>query len=454
LADRALGGPTVRRVIENSGWSFAATAVGTAGLFVETVILARYLSPAGYGVLLVLIAVPELVQKILAFRVLQAMTKYLGEFLAQSRHSEAVAIVKLLWLLEVGVTGLAFLIVLAISGWAADAVIDRPDLAHAMVIYAGGLVFASFGSAAGTILRVLDRFALSFAVGSAYSIVRVASVLTAVALGGDLIAIVVARAIAEVIGTLISGGAAAKALAGIVWEQRHAPIRVLRDRAREITYFLVNTNLAGVLRAIATKLDVVVVGLLATTSTVSLYKVAIQVGTAPLLLGDALFVAVFPSFARSFATRRRSEMREVATHTSILVAAVVLPALALFAFVGTPLMGLVFGEPYRDAASAALLCLVGATAYVVFFWAQPLMLTVGRAGPLLRRGVLATLAQFAVLAILVPPLGADGAGAALGTAYLFGITLQLIYIRRQRLFEAEPEAGGLRAAAAAGAARS
>jgi O-antigen/teichoic acid export membrane protein len=420
-------------VIENSGWSFAATVVAAVALFVETVVLARYLTPAGYGVLLLLIAFPEAVLQLLDFRIREAMTRYLGRFIAQDRRQEAVAIVKLLWLLEVGAAGLAFLIVLAFSGWAANAIVDRPDLAYLMVIYAGGLFFAGFDSASGTILRVLDRFALSFGVGCATSIVRLAAILAVVVLGGGLTAIIVARVAAEVVGTVIMGTVAVRALARVVWDQRHAPIRLLRSQLGEIARFLVNTNLAGIVRAAATKLDVVLVGLLASPSAVSLYKVSIQVATAPLLLGDALFTAVFPSFARSEATGRRAEMREVARRTSMLVAAIVLPTLVIFAVVGGPLIGLVFGSFYRAAGLPVTLCLIGVSAYVIFFWAQPLMLASGHAGPLLRRVALATAVQCAMLAGLVPPFGATGAAAALGGGFLVTVALELEFVRRRRL---------------------
>jgi O-antigen/teichoic acid export membrane protein len=426
-------------VIENSGWSFAATVVAAVALFAEAVVLARYLSPAGYGVLLLLIAIPEAVLQLLDFRIREAMTRYLGGFLAQERRREAVSIVKLLWLLEVAVAGLAFLIVLALSGWAADAIVDRPDLAYLMVIYAGGLFFAGFDSASGTILRVLDRFALSFGVGCASSVVRLAAILAVVVFGGGLTAIIVARVAAEVIGTVIMGTVAIRALARVVWDQRHAPIRLLRSQRREIARFLVNTNLAGIVRAAATKLDVVLVGLLAGPSTVSLYKVSIQVGTAPLLVGDALFTAVFPSFARAQATGRRAEMREVAKRTSLLVAVIVLPALLIFALAGGPLIALVFGSFYRAAGVPVTVCLIGICAYVIFFWAQPLMLAAGHAGPLLRRWALAAAVQFAMLAALVPPLGATGATAALGASFLVIVVLELEFVRRRRLLTDEHE---------------
>jgi O-antigen/teichoic acid export membrane protein len=441
LATRLFGGGAVRRVVTNSGWTLAATGVAATSVFVETVLLARYLSPSGYGVFLLVIAFPEAVQQLLDFRVREGMTKYLSGFLAKGQLREAVAVVKLLWILEVAVTAIAFLIVVVTAGLAAKLILSRPDLAHLMVIYGAGLFFAAFDTASGTILRVLDRFALSFGTAAAAALVRLAAVILVIASGWGLEALVIARVIAEAIGTAIMGAVALRALARVVWKERHAPMRVLRGQFREIAFFLVNTNLVGTVRAAATKLDTILVGLLATPAAVSVYKVAIQFGTGPLLLGDALLSAVYPRFAGSYATGDRGEIRHIAARMSALVAALAIPAGIAFAVVGGDIAGAIFGGYYQAVGLPGTLCLIGTITYVIFFWVQPLILAAGRAGALLRIVTVATVTQFGVLILLVKPFGAAGATAALGSAYLLAAVLQLWYVRRRRLLEDEPAAG-------------
>jgi O-antigen/teichoic acid export membrane protein len=392
------------------------------------------------------IAFPEAVQQLLDFRIREATTRYLGGFLAQERLSDAVAVVKLLWLLEVAVAGFAFLIVVATAGLAANTIVGDPDTAHLIVLYATGLFLASFDSASGSVLRVLDRFPLAFGASAVLSASRIGAIVTVVALGGDLEAIVLARVGAEAVGTIVQGGLAARALAPVLWSHRHAPIRQLHGQLREIARFLVNTNLTGVVRAASTKLDTVLVGLLAAPAAVSVYKVSIQVGTAPLLLGDALFSAVFPSFSRSYARGRRAEMRRVAYRTSALIAVVVVPATLIFAVAAPTIMGAVFGDYYRAAGLPTTLCLVGVSAYVSVFWAQPAILTTGHAGAFLVIMSGATVAQFGALVLLVPIVGAPGATGALGLMFLSAAIMQLAFIRSRRLLDREssrapPEAG-------------
>jgi O-antigen/teichoic acid export membrane protein len=438
LVNRALGGAAVQRVVTNSAWSVGATAASTAALFVETVVLARYLSPADYGLLLLVIAYPELVLQLLDFRVQDAMTKYLGEFLSQGRRAEAVAVAKLLWLLDVTVTAVAFLIILATAGLAARLIADRPDLAHLMILYSTGLLFGAFDTASGSLLRILDRFALSFLAGTSVALVRIGAMITVVSLAGGLEALVIARVAAEAVGTLILGGVALRAFASVAWDQRRAPIGLLRGRFREIGGFLVNTNLAGIMRAASTKLDTVLVGLLATPATVSLYKVSVQVGTGPLLLSDSLFTAVYPSFARSFRSGHRHDVRQIAGRMSVLMAAIAVPAVVVFAIAGGTIMSAVFGSHYAAAATPTLLCLIGVTVYVIVFWAQALLLTGGYAAMLLRIVAVGTAVQFATLALLVPHFGATGATAGVGLMYLVVAVLELVVVRRRRMLADPP----------------
>src|SRR5436190_578561 len=100
-----------RSVARNSTWSIATTAVTAAAFFLETVVLARHFGRTQYGVYLLVIAYPEAVQLFLDFRTREAMTRYLGRFLARDEKGEAVAVVKLLWVVDLCVVVFAFVLV-------------------------------------------------------------------------------------------------------------------------------------------------------------------------------------------------------------------------------------------------------------------------------------------------------------------------------------------------------
>lgn len=423
----------LREVGKNSIWAFSSTAVAALGLLAETIILARYLGPAAFGTLLLLIAYPEAVQQVLDFRARDAMTRYLGGFLAEGRTRDGVAIVKLLWLVDAAVGLLTLLFVVATAWIAAELLLGDSSQGRLMAIYAFGLFFGTLDTASGSVLRVLNRFALSFAAGAGASVGRLGLILGVVLAGGGLEPLIWARAGAELLTTLLLGAVTLHAAVPILWTDRHTPIRVLGGRFREIIRFLVSSNLIGTLRTASTKLDVIVVGLIASPVTVGLYRIAVRFGTTPLMLGDALQAAVYPRFARDVVLKRRDPMRHIASRATLIIGAIMLPVALIAAIVGHDVVTLLAGSAYGAAGTAFTLCFAGASLAVLFFWAPSLILATGHASRLLAVVAAAVVTQFAGLLLLVPPLGAPGAAAALVASQLLLVTLQIAFIRRRRL---------------------
>jgi O-antigen/teichoic acid export membrane protein len=428
----------MRGLAKNSAWAMASTTVSAAGLAVEILILAHYLGPATLGVLLLVFAYPDAVQQLLDFRVRDTMTRYLTGFVAQRRHPEAVAIVKLLWLLDVAVSAVALIIVVLTARFAADLLVGDPDQARLMIIYAVGLFFGSLDTASGPVLRSLDRFALSFVGGSVSSVARLSMIVGVVVAGGGLEAVVWARAGAELATTLIQGGISLYVLARLLWRDRGAPISLLRDRYGEIRRFLVSTNLSGVLRMASTKLDTILVGLLASPATVAIYRIGIQFGRLPVLAADALYTAVYPAFARAFAKDRIDQVRHIAYRATVIMAAISVPVVIGLALNSDALIGWLAGDAFLDSAPAFVVCLVGILPYLLFFWITPLMLTAGYAVQVLKITAIATVAQLGAIVLLVPAFGATGAAAGLAAMYTLTVVLQLDFIRRRRLLAQEP----------------
>jgi O-antigen/teichoic acid export membrane protein len=422
-----------RGLATNSAFALGSTGVAAVALAAEILILAHYLGPTTLGVLLLVTAYPDAVQQLLDFRVRDAMIRYLTGFLAQGRNPEAVAIVKLLWLLDVAVSAIALLIVILTAKFAAHLLLHDTEKARLMVIYSVGLFFGSLDTASGPVLRAMDRFGLSFVAGTTTSITRLAMVAGVVLAGGGLEAIVWVRAGAELVTTLVQGGISFYVLARLVWKDRGAPITLLRDRFGEIRRFLISTNLVGVVRLASTKLDTILVGLLASPATVAIYRIAIQFGRLPLLVSDPLYTVVYPAFTRALATDRLAQIRQIAYRATMVMAALFVPVGIGLAITSEPLMALLAGDAFRSAGPAFAICVGGTIPYAIFFWIQPLMLSAGYAGSLLKTMAVATIAQIATLLLLVPGFGAKGAAAALAVMYICAIALQLAFVRRRRL---------------------
>ena len=425
------------RLASRSGWSIAATAAVTGVLFVETILLARHFGVHGYGVLLLIIAFPEAVLQILDLRIKDALTKYLSEALEGGRREQAVAMLKLFWLLDVAVGVLCLALVAALAGVVAEGLVEEPDAAHLMRIYAIGIAFGTLDAASGTVLRVLDRFPVAFYAQSAGMLVRLVLVVAAIVLDGSLEAVVWARVAAEVLLTVVLAVTSLALLRPLLGDVRRTPMSALAGRRRELFGFLMNTNLSGLLKMAATKLDTILVGALASPSAVALYRFALQFARAPVQLADALYAAVFPTVARSLASGRSAELRALLRRTTLMLAALMLPVVAVTLLFGGDILALAGGERYRDAAAVFVICLIGVTPYVALFWLRPVLLSAGHPGVILRISAVATALQMLLIVVLVPRIGVEGAAIALASANILGVLYQLHFMRRRRLLYAD-----------------
>jgi O-antigen/teichoic acid export membrane protein len=433
-----LGGSGVRRLAERSGWSLGGTVVVTLCVFAETILLARHLGVDLYGVFLLVVAFPEAVLQVLDLRVKDAINKYLTEALTTGEHRRAVALLKLFWLLDVAVGLLCLLIVVALSRPVADLLTGDPDNAHLMVIFAFGLLLGTLDAATGSVLRVLDRFRLAFITGSIGIAARLALVAAVVVAGGGIEAVVWARVAGELAITLAIGSVSVVLLKRLLWQDRCTPMAELGEQRREIFGFLMSTNLAGTLKMASTKLDTMLLGALGTPAAVALYRFALQFARAPLLLSDALYAAVFPTFARAAAQGRRREIRNVARSSTLILCLTLLPGSLLAAAFGGDILSLMGGERYRASGTVFAICVLSVLPYGVLFWLRPLILTAGHANVLLRYQAIGTALQMLLLVLLAPGLGAEGAAIALAAGNILIVGQQLAFVRRARLLEVEP----------------
>lgn len=422
-----------RHLARNSIWSLATTAVVAGVLLAETVLLARHLGPISFGVYVLVIAYPEAVQLLLDFRTRETMTRYLGGFLARDEKERAVAVVKLLWLIDFGVALSAFLIVFATAPIVAPHVTDDPETVRLMQIYAFAILFGGLDATAGSVLRVLDRFRLSFLTGAGAMVFRLVLIVVLIAGGSELEGLIWARVAGELAATLVLGSAAFVLLKRLLWAQRRTGFSALTGLHKEVFHFLLHMNLQGSVRAAAAKLDVIVVGAMAGPGTAGVYKVGVQFGSSLLLFADPLFSAVYPLFSRARALGNEREIRVIGRTMSVVVGAVVIPTALVLAAASGTILGALVGPAFAEAAPPMVIVLAGVVPAVVFFWGRPAMLALGDAGIATTIVSVAIAVQFTLLFVLVGRYGASGAAIGFAAMSLVTVALTLRYLRERSL---------------------
>ena len=111
----------LQRVVRNSSYLFSSSAVSALLSVVQMYFVVRLLSPEAYGLAFGIIMVfASNVNRLLSFRMSEVVVKYVGEALAQANRDRAAALLKGIGLVEALTSVLAYLVLLALSAFAAQ----------------------------------------------------------------------------------------------------------------------------------------------------------------------------------------------------------------------------------------------------------------------------------------------------------------------------------------------
>jgi O-antigen/teichoic acid export membrane protein len=423
----------LREILHNSSWAIAGTAVSAGGLFVETVLLAGQLGVHSYGVFVLAIAYAEGVQTLLDFRTREAMTKFLSEFLALNDRASAAALVKVLWFIDLVVSAVALALVVVSSRYLAGHLLHEPNADYLVQIAAVGTFFGALDATGGTILRVFNRFGVTFTATTATTILRLGLISAGVAMNFSVVGFLWVRVAAEVATTAVMAALTLVVLKKALWRERRASYAVLRSRRHELRQFLLSTNVAGLLRLASSKFDVLIVGFVGTPGVAALYKVAVQFGTSPLLIADPLFIAVYPPFSRWWTLGLRGQIRMVTRRTTVVIACLAIPIAVALALASKPLLDVTVGAEFSAASTPLIILLAATVPSVILFWTRPVMLSMGEAGLSTAFIAVGSALELALLFILVPPFGAVGAAVSVGSMYVVTLLLTTAHLSRRKM---------------------
>jgi O-antigen/teichoic acid export membrane protein len=423
----------LRSVLKNGGWAAVGQFVSAGVSFVETIVLARYLSLNDFGILATLTSAAELVYGLLDFRAGEAVIKFVPELKSSRGDSGVAAFLKLILLLDASVSVVGFAIILVLGrlilGWSS-----------LQNVYFSSLVVISFGLAArsvvrsiGAYFRICGRFDQLTMIGSITLLGRLALIVIVGVMIPTISALSWASAAANLFYMIVIALALQWVLRTNKLELQGSPIRLVSDMRRPMTAFLLSRNLEGTLRTLSTKLDTLVIAGLTSPGMVAIYKVAGRLAGSLMVFSDPLLVAVYPELSHLYASGRTKELRKLLRNMTLAFTALAVVAVGGFAIFGRWILHTLAGPQYDSAYPVVLLMFAGSVVSMIFFWARPLLLVRGHTHTLVTVAVVAFLAQLAGLYLLVPSLGAVGAGIAFAANYFVNIALFLFLIVRSRI---------------------
>jgi O-antigen/teichoic acid export membrane protein len=365
-----------------SGFGGDVTALGISGAItaalnlLQTMAVARMLGPDRYGIAVLVMSYPSLLLSFADARASEVSMRYLGEFARTGQTKRALAVCRLGYLLDAGITLAGVGAVIATAGWAERSIVKTPNVAPLILIYAISLVPQSLAGTSYAVLSTLDRIRLGAVLTIMSTAGRVVAVVGLVWGGWDVSGVILGNAV----GLALQGLALAVAASLVM--RKHwggswfgGSLADLSGLRRQMVRFLGFNNVRTLIGLFSKQGDVILVGLMRGPHEAGLYRVAKSIGSGVAYIRSPLQQSAYPRIVRACYSPDNGQLVDLLRR---LTAKVALPATGLVAL-GIPLVPFVVdtavGPSFHAAALAGQIFLLAALFSVALFWLQALYLS-------------------------------------------------------------------------------
>ena len=424
LAARVLS-PSDRRVMRQTFWMGAMSGVQMLGGLAQVAITARILGPEGFGALAVIMAAGTLVHGIAAIPGGDTVITFVTRAVTEGRSREAAAILRFTLVVSQGLSLAAYAAIVVLT-FAAANLLGLSDLhAGAMLLYGLVGVLTATQSETMAVLRLADRVQLGAAVTLAATLTGLALMVVAWQTDGGLSAVVTAYAAAAAVtgAGLLAAASASASRAGVEGVLRGLSLRTPPDVLR----FQYGTFGRTAIGTLSQNLDSILVAHFAGAAEAGLYRAARRIIDMTRRPFNLIRTGVQPEYSRHWYAGRGAELRRTLRRSSTLSLALALAGFGLLVLLHRPIIRIVLGEEFADAASPLLIMIPGAlvaSSGVV----SSLNVATGHTWSVLVSAMVGVLASLAVIVWLVPQYGAVGAAWASTTYSLVSLLVLAPFI--------------------------
>ncbi len=395
----------LHRVLRNSGYLFSSTTISAALGFAQGILVVRLIGIENYGLLVGTIFVfVTNVNRLLSFRMSEVTVKYLGETLAQNDKDRAAALVKGIGLIEAATSVAAYLVLLALSPWAARTFADDPSTIVLFRVYGlfllGNLVYETSTG----VLQTYKRFDRIAQVNLIQSVVTFLLIGAAFLWQGNLTHILAAYLIGKILSGFLILPFAVRELnqnIGVNWWRPFSSFIFHPSSLK----FALSTNLNGTVTLIVRDSAPLFLAAFASDAEVGYFRLALSLINLVMLPIEPFIWPTYAELTETVARAQWDATKRLLKRVSAIAAAWTLAAGGALAALGGWLIPFLYGADSAPAYPAAVILLLGFGFANVLHWNRPLLLALGKPSfPLIASAIVGA-AQIALIFLLVPRFG-------------------------------------------------
>ena len=405
------------RVVRNSGYLFSSSVIVAALGVLQQILVVRLLGDSNYGLLVIVMDFASNTNRLLSFRMSEVVVRYVGEALAQDNIQRAAALVKGAGLLEAGMSVAAYLVLFALSLWAAQRLADDASVVILFRFYGLFLLANLVYETSVGVLQSTDRFKQVAQANFYQSIVVtaliVAAFLSGLGIRGVLTAYLIGKSIA---GIMIAISAVRELNRRLGGGWMRAPLHLVDDW-KSILRFALSTNLNGTVNLFARDNVRLYLAWFLPNAQIGYFRIASALINLVMVPIEPLIWPTYAELTRMIAQRQWGATRRLLKQISALAGAWTLLAGGALVALGWWFIPLFYGSEMAPAYAGVLVLLIGYAFANIMNWNRPLLLALGQPGYPLIVAAVTGLIEILLLFLLLPG-SSYLVGAAIFSAYL------------------------------------
>lgn len=409
--------PLLQRVVRNSSYLFSSNTISAVLNVLQGIFIVRLLGDSGFGLLTIIMDFASNTNRLLSFRMSEVVVKYTSEALAQNDKGRAAAIVKGVGLLEALMSILAYLVLLALSTWAAQSLAKDPSVVSLFQFYGLFLLANLVYETSVGVLQTTDKFKQVARANFYQSLAVTGLVIAAFLLNWGILGILTAYLIGKSLAAILIVLSAVQQLnkqLGKGWES--APLQLVTDWGG-ILRFAVSTNLNGTVNLFARDNIRLYLAWFLSTAQVGYFRLASQLINLVMLPVEPFIWPTYSEITRTIAQRQWAATRKLLRQVSAIAGVWTLLAGGGLIALGWWIIPLLYGSQMAPAYPGLIILLVGYAFANVLNWNRPLLLALGHpVYPLVVAAICG--AVEVILLFLLVPGNSYLVGAAIFSAYL------------------------------------
>ena len=423
-----------RRIGRNFGKLLRGRGVAAVLELLTVALLARSLTPAYFGHVVLIQTYVQMVKGLFNFRLFETVVRFGIPLFEANKHSSLKKLLRLTLAIDIATSGLSFVVAILAVPLAAKMFDWDDGLISATMIFSITLLASGIGTPKG-LLRLFDRFDVLGIQLMISPVLRLIGVFAVSMLGADVLSFIVVLAVGSLAGNiyLIARGwmEFGRQVGGNVL--RSPSLKGWREEFPSLRGFLLIVYAQSNLDNLPKHASTLLAGTLLGPAAAGMLRIAREATKILSKPGALLQQVLFPNLVRLWgrgATNFRSILLRVIVMSGLFGLVFVVASL----FGGEALLSSALGAGYAPAAPLMSLLLLSATVELVVFMLRTGGYAMGLADKVLWLHLISAVLYLTAFVTLTPRLGLIGPGIAAifsATVTLIGISL-LMYTGIQK----------------------